>query len=521
MCELKRSEGHRESHQTLRNDSAYWIDIVEGISTIVCGIAPDGTLRSINAAGEAITGYRRAELIGENWWRTFYPGAEYRQVERLFRDFREGDVREYEMVLTAKEGGKRRISWTSINQFDETGALVEIVGFGNDVTDQRRAEELMRAQRDLGIALSAETKRESALEACLEAALNASEMDCGCVYLVNEQGEAELAACAGLAGAVAKDQVSFEDAQLRHQLIQDGDPIYLSKPDVTESIQGLITCGDFRVVAVLPVRHEGRTIACLVTASRQQERITSSSRDALEAIAAQIGTAIARIEAVEKLRDEQQFLKEVLDLQERERRLVAYEIHDGLAQQLAAGKMRLQALRFLKDRHCAKAEDDFEALQQLLTDGLAEARSLIAGLRPMILDELGVVAAIDHLVHETVQRDSLDIEFVFEDEVERLVPPLETAVYRVVQEALNNARRYSQSESILVELTVRDHRVRVSVEDWGIGFEPDEVQEDRFGLHGIRERARLLGGWAHVDSAPGLGTCISVEFPLVAVGPEE
>ncbi len=204
-----------------------------------------------------------------------------------------------------------------------------------------------------------------------------------------------------------------------------------------------------------------------------------------------------------------------MDLQERERRLVAYEIHDGLAQQLTGGLMQLQALRILKDRHSEKAERDFDTLQQLLSDGLLEARSLIAGLRPIILDELGVVAAIDHLIHETQERDELEIEFVYEENVQRLVPPLETAVFRVVQEALNNARYHSQSDTVLVQLTVRGDRVRVAIEDWGVGFDPNQVQENRFGLRGIRERARLLGGRVQVDSAPGLGTCIRVDFPLI------
>lgn len=521
MFELEEVRGHGRTTSSLKQKNEYWANIIEGVSAVVCRIAPDGTVRSINVAGERITGYRREELIGRDWWRTFYPGDEYRQVEQLFRDFEEGDVRHYEMELTRKQGGKRTISWTSINQFDEAGALKEVVGFGVDVTDQRRAERLMRAQRDLGIALSAETNLTRALETCLDAALKASQMDCGGIYLVNEQGGAELAVHAGLPPEFVESQAHLDDAELHQQMIQEGDPIYLSTHEVAESVRDFIASADFRVVAILPVRHEGRTVACLNCASVQCDTINPAARDALEGIAAQIGTAIERIRAVEKLREEQRFLKQVLDLQERERRLVAYEIHDGLAQQLTGGIMQLQALRLLQDRHCDQAEHDFDTLEQLLSDGLSEARSLIAGLRPMILDELGVVAAIDHLIHETVRRESLDIDFVYEEDVQRLVPPLETAVYRVVQEALNNACRHSQSDSILVELTVQGDRVRVAVEDWGVGFEPKQVQENRFGLRGIRERARLLGGRAHVDSAPGLGTCISVDFPLIAEGIDE
>jgi len=516
MYELEEAQGRGRTASSLSAKGDYWRGILEGVPAVMCRLAPDGTVRSINATGEKITGYRREELVGQNWWQIFYPGDEYSQVERLFRDLEEGDVRHYEMQLTRKHGGKRIISWTSINQFDDTGSLREVVGFGIDVTQQRRAEQLMRAQRDLGIALSAETNLTRALETCLDAALRVSEMDCGGIYLVNEQREAELAVQSGLPDEFVESQAHFDDDELRRQLIQEGDPVYLSTHEMAESVRDFIASAEFSVVAILPVRHEGRTIACLNTASYESETITPASQDALEGIAAQIGTAIARIRAEEKLREEREFLRQVMELQERERRLVAYEIHDGLAQQLTGGIMQLQALRLLGDRHCEQADRDLDKLEKLLTEGLAEARSLIAGLRPMILDELGVVAAIDHLIHETIRQENIEIDFVCEEDVDRLVPPLETAVYRVVQEALNNAVRYSQSDSVLVELTVREGWVRVAVEDWGVGFEPSQVQGNRFGLRGIRERARLLGGRAHVDSAPGLGTCISAEFPLLA-----
>lgn len=515
MCESEPSQSGPEALREADSEIGYWERIVEAMPTVVCRIAPDGTVRSINASGELITGYRREQLIGRNWWETFYPGDAYRQVEQLWRDLEKGDVRDYEMVLTRKQGNKRTICWTSINQYDAAHQLTEVVGFGTDVTEQKRTQQLMHAQRDLGITLGAEMDLSRALEACLEAALRASEMDCGGIYLINEQGGTDLAAHAGFPDTFVRDQAHFADEYLREQLIQEGDPVYLPTHEVAESIKQLIAQTALRVVAIVPVRHEGRTIACLATASRDRERIPAASRDALEAIAAQIGTAIVRIRAEEKLREEQQFLKTVLELQEKERRLIAYEIHDGLAQQLAGCVMRLQALRLLEDRHGARAEHDFDALQHLLSDGVAETRRLIAGLRPMILDERGVVAAIEHLVHETRERCSMKIDFVHAEHLDRLVPPLETALYRFVQEALHNACRHSHSDSVLIELAVNDGRIRAAVEDWGVGFDPQKIAGRHYGLRGMRERARLFGGRAVIDTAPGLGACVSVEFPLL------
>lgn len=131
----------KEAEQALRAERDFSTGIIEGTPAVICGIDSDGTTTFINPAGEAITGYRREELIGKNWWDIFYPGAEYRQVEQLLAAFAAGEnVRDYEMRLTAKDGTVRTISWNSINLCDESGAILEIVGFGNDITERKQAE---------------------------------------------------------------------------------------------------------------------------------------------------------------------------------------------------------------------------------------------------------------------------------------------------------------------------------------------------------------------------------------------
>jgi signal transduction histidine kinase len=87
-------------------------------------------------------------------------------------------------------------------------------------------------------------------------------------------------------------------------------------------------------------------------------------------------------------------------------------------------------------------------------------------------------------------------------------------IYRIVQEGLTNARRHSHSDRILVSLKQRDNRLRIEIRDWGVGFDPQTVHENRFGLQGIRERARLLEGRCRIKSKPGKGTCIVVELPV-------
>ena len=222
-----------------------------------------------------------------------------------------------------------------------------------------------------------------------------------------------------------------------------------------------------------------------------------------------------RKDAEQRADREQQLLRQLLDLHERERKLIAYEIHDGLAQQLTGALFTFQALDQLREKNSPEAQRLFQTALQLLTDGIAETRRLISGLRPPILDESGVVVAIEYLVGDLEKRTGMEIDFAHDVRVHRLASPLENAIFRIAQEALTNATRYSQSPKIEVRLEQREQRIFLEVRDWGVGFQPDRIEDDHFGLRGIRERARLLGGNAEIESSPGKGTRVRVELPLV------
>jgi len=222
-----------------------------------------------------------------------------------------------------------------------------------------------------------------------------------------------------------------------------------------------------------------------------------------------------RKQAQAALERERQTLKHLLQSSDHERQLIAYEIHDGLAQQLAGASMQFQTYWHLKDAKPRLAARAYDAAMTMLRQGHFEARRLISGVRPPILDESGVVAAVAHLVNEQRLENGPTIELLSEVEFNRLAPIQENAVYRIVQEGLANACRHSRSQRVRVELVQQRDCLRIMVRDWGVGFSTTEIAEGRFGLHGIRERARLLGGQATFQSAPGEGACITVELPLV------
>lgn len=223
-----------------------------------------------------------------------------------------------------------------------------------------------------------------------------------------------------------------------------------------------------------------------------------------------------RKEVEQRLEGEERVLRKLLDLHEQERKLIAYEIHDGLVQDLIGGKMLLDAVI---DTEVQGATPSLHQASQLLRAAINEARRLINGLRPLVIDERGVVHAIEYLIAEEEQRGGPRIEFFHRVQFDRLPPLLEGTLFRIVQECINNARRHSGSPVIEIWLQQDANQLRLMVRDYGCGFDPETVADDRFGLEGIRKRAQIFGGTSAIESLQGEGTTVRVTLPLAPAPP--
>jgi PAS domain S-box-containing protein len=214
------------------------------------------------------------------------------------------------------------------------------------------------------------------------------------------------------------------------------------------------------------------------------------------------------------LQRQRRTLKHMLRASDHERQLIAYDIHDGLAQQLAGAIMQFQVYDHLRQIDAGEAQTAYEKGVTLLKQSHQEARRLISGVRPLILDEAGVVAAIADLANDYSVTGRPRIVFHSSVKFKRLAAVLENAVYRIVQEGLTNASRHSRSDVVRVTLRQRHDNLRIEIQDRGTGFDLKAVQGQGFGLSGIRHRARLLGGKCRIQSRPGRGTRIVVDLPL-------
>jgi PAS domain S-box-containing protein len=222
-----------------------------------------------------------------------------------------------------------------------------------------------------------------------------------------------------------------------------------------------------------------------------------------------------RVETEQMLRSERRLLKRLLELHERDRQLIAYEVHDGIVQDMTASLMFLESSRPPDLPEDDPTQENYENATKLLRGSIQEARRLINGLRPPVLEDEGVVAALEAFVEQLEDTSGLEIEFISDVKFQRLAPALEMAIYRIAQEGLNNVWHHSRSRKAKLELVQRDDSVDIVVQDWGIGFDPAKVAKRRYGLVGVRERARLLSGHADIQSTPGEGTTLRVDLPLI------
>jgi signal transduction histidine kinase len=200
---------------------------------------------------------------------------------------------------------------------------------------------------------------------------------------------------------------------------------------------------------------------------------------------------------------------------QRDRELIGYEIHDGLLQEISGAQMCLEALLQSERVPAGPAREEIRHALGLMRKAVAEGRRLIAGLRPPLLEEQGVVAAIEALISEG-REDGPAIEFIVDAPSGRFEPLVEQAIFRIAQEAIANLRKHSRSDRAEVRLVQANGRIQIEVRDRGVGFDPGSVAGKRFGLQGIRERARLMHGRAAIESSPGKGTRVLVDLPLAA-----
>ena len=306
-------------------------------------------------------------------------------------------------------------------------------------------------------------------------------------------------------------------------VFSSGRPILVR--DVSEDIEQtdlyqypIVAAEGLRAFLAFPLLEEGRTAMILVCAVRERREMDEALlRDAQEFAAERAGLEVANREPLMPRKAGRgpiltEVTHKILQAQEAERKRVARELHDGLSQEILLAQIELRKLKYLPaERKDEGIEQACEKLREIMT----HVSEIATGLRPAALDELGLATAISTCSASLQHSFGVEIA-VKADPLEGADEDCECALYRIFQEAITNACKYSRAERIEVSLAQTDDDVELRVSDQGIGFDAasPEQRGGGLGIEGMRERAELVGGRVSIESAPGAGTVVAARIPL-------
>lgn len=221
-------------------------------------------------------------------------------------------------------------------------------------------------------------------------------------------------------------------------------------------------------------------------------------------------------EVLEDANLRQHFGIKIIEAQEEERRRLSREIHDGPAQMMANVMLRSDLIeKIFRERGADEAMVEIRNLKRMVRDALYEVRHIIYDLRPMALDDLGLVPALRKYLQTTEDYfNTAHIRLVFLGEERRLPAKYEVSFFRLIQESVQNAMKHAEANDVLVKLEIYKDRITIIIQDDGKGFDKEMKKESSFGLIGMRERVDLLEGELTIDSEIGKGTTVTIKVPL-------
>jgi PAS domain S-box-containing protein len=395
----------------------------------------------------------------------------------------------------------------------------------HDVTERKRAEAKLRHSLDsllalyeAGQVLGSTLEREQIGSKLLEITQRVSNLSAACIELRDEDQQLYTLRPTGSEDLWRRAHSAPEAEAARRAALETGElRTFKLQPSDANGMRLMGLC--------LPLRVRDRVVG-LLEAYGPGALTEKENLETLTSLASQGASALENARLYEELAERERELRDlvarILVAEEEERRRVAYEVHDGLTQMVVAAHQRLQILAEDHPPGSAEGREELEEVIELVRRTVTEARRVIADLRPTTLDDFGLATAV-RLQIEEMRAGGYEASYEETLGEEWLPTTLETALFRVAQEALTNVRKHSEADRVRVALGRRNGAVWLEVRDWGRGFEPTEVASDggpgeRVGLSSMRERVALLGGHLEIYSGPGEGTSVVVEVPLPVMG---
>jgi PAS domain S-box-containing protein len=459
----------------------------------------------------------------EDYAAAVHPDDRARVMSERERLLAEGSPRDIEFRVVWPDGSVHVLFGRITVVRDASGRAIRLYGTNADISERKRAEEELdrRLSQQAAVAqLGQDALRGGDLQALFDEALDliarSSGVDFGEIAELLPDDTLLLRAALGWKeGIVGRARFPANSGSPCARAMASGAPSIVDEceRETRFSVDTLILeQGIVSHVTVL-IKGEGRPFGTLSAGTKARRKFTDHDINFLQSMANVLAAALEQKRAVRELDEKGDRLealsRRLLDAQEAERRAIARELHDDFGAMLSALKLNLQ-----NEKRGADAVAENLAL---VDQAIQQVRDLASDLRPSILDDLGLAAAVNWYADREARRAGLDLRLDTESIDGKLPATVETACFRIVQEALTNVVRHSGAKSIEVQLHARADAVRVCVRDDGKGFDVDTVRRAAaagrsHGLLNMQERAELAGGQLEIESGPGLGTTICATF---------
>ena len=515
VTELQDSEG-----KALRNEKRFR-SLVQNASDIVTVLSAEGVITYESPSVERLLGYRPEELVGKKVFEYLHPDDSERVIGFFAERLESNELNPEPIEFRFRHAGG---AWTSleamgVNMVDDPDVEGILVN-SRDVTKRwqmeaslRESLDMLRAVYKTGQILNSTLDNEEIETRVLQIMQRVSNLTSAVIARKDETGELRISRSVDLEGLWSKARFSEEAATARWAAFesQESRSFQLRQPDSEKILDGLC----------LPLRTRGQTTGVLEFYGTE-DLSRPETLGILSSLAVQIAGALenARLykELAERERRLQDLVGKLISAQEEERRRVAYDVHDGMTQVAIAAYQHLQAFTASHPPGTIVEEGALNRTLELVHKTVAEARRVIADLRPTVLDDFGLAIALRSKIEE-LRDEGWEIEYDENLGDERLPAEAETALYRVAQEALANVGKHAQTTRATVVLEKQGDHIRLGVQDQGRGFDPEAGIEDagpgeRVGFSSMKERMYLLGGNLEVESRPDLGTSVIAEVRM-------
>ena len=522
----------KQAEESLRKAEEKYRSIFENAIEGIFQSTPEGRFLTVNPAMARMLGYDSpAELVSAvtNIEQQLYVEPERRQeLKRLLAE--KGTVEKLEVQWYRKDGNKLWVSFSARSVRDSNGAILYYEGRVEDITQRKRAEE-----ERWRYASQLQALAESSL--VINSALSVEQV----VKIVTEKARAiigahQCRASTTMNAAISKNYASYgtleaqpDDNGIGALVCETNKPARMTQAEVEahprwrhlqkNSPQRPTLRG---WLAAPLIGRDGENIGLIQLADKYEGTFTAADEAVLSELAQVASVAIENARLFQEVRAGQDRLqtlsRRLVEVQEAEKRQIARELHDEIGQALTALKLMLE----IHSRHGSREDSkSLDEAQSIVKDLMTRVRNMSLELRPAMLDDLGLLHAMLWLIERYTTRTGVQVHFKHSGLERRLSSDLETAAYRIAQEALTNVARHAEVHEVTLRMTVTPGALSLQVRDRGRGFDLRAARLATGGLEGMRERAALLGGKLVIKSSPSSGTNLTAVLPFEGKPPKE